>query len=81
MATRVAVQPYDAQDETCWLGGECENPPDYDITHGYEGLYIETHGICSHHIAEAVDNLSRPVAGWGDPLPLKIVRRSTKKGL
>lgn len=63
-------------DDTCWLGGECENAPDYDVTHGYEGFYVETHSICKDHIAEAVENLSRPVHGWGNPLPLTIVRRS-----
>lgn len=76
MAIQVAVQPHDAHDERCWLGATCENLPDYDITYGFEGLFVETHGICKGCIAEAIDNLSRPVAGWGDPLPLTIVRRA-----
>lgn len=66
---------YTEHNETCWLGGECENPVDYDITHGYEGIYKKTHGICKSHIAEAVWNLNCPVSGWGEALPLIAVRR------
>lgn len=67
---------YTEHNETCWLGGECKNPVDYDVTHGYEGLYKETHGICEDHISEAIKNLSQSVSGWGEVLPLIIVRRN-----
>lgn len=50
--------------------GTCQDPAVSVITGGYSHLGYDTTTTCLRHVGVMVEHLLRPVAGWGDVLPV-----------